>query len=378
MLNVSVSPEVFKIVDPRVDKLRQGKMSAEQFSQMVGPDDPFVLIDGVVHALSEKEFYASRAVIPVNAMSEVAFSYVMDMKDLGFMHKADRDYVEAARKDLPHCSACRYKRYKDEISRLAKKYNIQVPVDDKAEALFADKAVYPEVTSEVAPVVSVLHRNLFHVDMPKRRACIDCVEKHVSQAYVLSAEVACGYPEHMALVIAHLGEALDEMPPDANALKDTLMFCMAKTKKDKKPFVPRMLLSLINMVRAELGRSEDEDQDSVVDENASTMSIEIDDEVKVQLSLLPDPLLKKIRRYLMDAMETAGNGNGEPDRLHWEGCLACASECLAYTAPAVACMLRNRRLLFIGDIRATAKGEYSFYDIVDEIDRCSAMMNKKS
>ena len=371
MLSVSVSPEVFKVVDPRVDKLRSGRLSAEQFARMIGPEDPFLLIDGVIHAMSEVEFYASRAAIPVNRMSERGFNHVLELTDLSFMQPQDRAYVEKVKSDLPHCSACRYKRYKEGISGIARKYRLE-PVNSTEAEKYEDTAKYPETTAPVASVVSVIHRNLFHVEQPGRRPCLDCVEKHVSQAYVLSGEVVCGYPEHMALVVAHLSEALDELPDEASALKDTLMFCLAKTRKDKVPFVPRALLSLINAARAEQTEA-GASAEPTSEVETRPLNIELDVETKDQMSMLYDLLLRKVRGYLTDAMEAAALP--EPDKLAWEGCLSCASECLANTAPRLAQLIRNRRLIFIGDISLTAAGEYSFDDIVSEIDRCLENLN---
>lgn len=43
-----------------------------------------------------------------------------------------------------------------------------------------------------------------------RKACIDCVTKHLGQAFVLHAESKLGYPEYYVAVIGHLQEASEE------------------------------------------------------------------------------------------------------------------------------------------------------------------------
>lgn len=43
-----------------------------------------------------------------------------------------------------------------------------------------------------------------------RDYCLNCVIKHLGQAFVLNLEVENGYPQHQLLVIGHLAEASEE------------------------------------------------------------------------------------------------------------------------------------------------------------------------
>jgi len=43
-----------------------------------------------------------------------------------------------------------------------------------------------------------------------RKYCLDCVIKHLAQAFVLQMEVAMGYSDHLLLVFGHLAEASEE------------------------------------------------------------------------------------------------------------------------------------------------------------------------
>lgn len=43
-----------------------------------------------------------------------------------------------------------------------------------------------------------------------RESCLDCIVKHLGQAYVLLMESILGYLEHRLLVIGHLAEASEE------------------------------------------------------------------------------------------------------------------------------------------------------------------------
>lgn len=44
-----------------------------------------------------------------------------------------------------------------------------------------------------------------------RPYCLNCVIKHLGQAYVLNIEMENGYPEHCLGVIGHLAEATEEI-----------------------------------------------------------------------------------------------------------------------------------------------------------------------
>ena len=53
-----------------------------------------------------------------------------------------------------------------------------------------------------------------------RDFCLDCVIKHLGQAYVLHGEVCQGYPEHILGVIGHLAEASEESIGASKELAD--------------------------------------------------------------------------------------------------------------------------------------------------------------
>ncbi len=44
-----------------------------------------------------------------------------------------------------------------------------------------------------------------------RPYCLNCVLKHLGQAFVLQGEIEAGYEEHAILVIGHLAEATEEI-----------------------------------------------------------------------------------------------------------------------------------------------------------------------
>ena len=62
--------------------------------------------------------------------------------------------------------------------------------------------------------------NVFKSIMPSvedsipREACIECVGKHLAQAYVLMKEIQMGYPDHLEYAEAHIRKAINQAPKD--------------------------------------------------------------------------------------------------------------------------------------------------------------------
>lgn len=366
---ITVNPEVFKLEDPRVKQLASGRISAEAFSLLIGPEDPFMLVDNTIFAMTENEYYATRAITPVNRTSEAAFRYVVELPDKSFMHKVDQDYMDRLKADLPTCPACRYRKYKNEVVKLIHKYNIRIPDEYRDQKVEADIPPYPKTSGQVVSLLTLMLQHMYRVSMPVRNGCIDCVEKHIAQAYILGNEVLCGYPEHFALVIGHLGEAIDELPMDFKALKDTLVFCLGYTRKNKRPFVPiGLIMPLVDTARKALNQSMEAQKDSIVDNRSTEMNLDFTDIEKNELVILDERILTTILRHLENADATS-------DRVPWEGAVACAADACAGLCPNFSNMLRNRRLIFIGDVALAAKSGYSFKEIRDYIAGCLTRMN---
>lgn len=360
---------MFKLKDPKVQQLRTGKLSVKGFSLLVAPSDPYVLIGDTIYALTEQEYYALRAVLPLNVLTEQAFHYVLNMEDLSFMQEQDRAFIDKVKKDMPNCTACKYKRYKDEVYKLIKKYGIQLP-PDIAKGLTAqdnpDRGEYPETTGEVAPAVFALTDHMYHVEMPTRKPCIDCVEKHLSQAYVLSKEFLQGYPEYISLVVGHLGEAIEELPKEFSAFKDTLEFCLAKTNYDRVPFVPiNLLIPHINMSREALKQSIGEQQD--VDASNTLFELDLTDDAKTELKKVEGTLARRFVSACISADNFTLRVEKVPsdvNRISWEGAMACAADLVASIAPSVSNIIRNRRLMFHVNPVLCKQSGYMLKDIV--------------
>ena len=351
-LKIKVDNELFKLQDPKVEKLLEGKLSIQAFSLLVQPGDPYVLIGDTIYALTEQEFYAMRAVLPVNIMTDKVFHYVLEQcPEVEHMHDKDKKFIAKVKEELPDCPACRYRRYKDEIYKLIKAYNIKLPSDiapKMEEDVEPDKAEYPKVSGPVEPKVADLLKHLYKLPADVRKPCIDCVEKHLSQAWVLSKEAKQGYPEYVYLVVGHLGEAIDEMPVELKALRQTVEFCLARTNYTKVPFVPLMLIApLLTLARKSLDTAVEDKQD--VEAISSVLDLDLTPAMLDELVELK--LDSKSCARALELAQQADNfipevENSETGRLAWEGAMGCFADAIAELAPKTANMVRNRRLLF--------------------------------
>lgn len=280
ILHLNLDPECLKLDDPRINRVRTGKMSIEVFTLLIQPDDPFVIINDTIYVMTPQEYYASKSLASIELTVEATFKHINELTDISFMTDADRAYIDRMRKDLPTCPSCRYKRYKDEIYKIAKKYNIVVTAGTYNDNIppYPALAVRAngKVSDPVMPKVSDLVSHLYSINRSERKACIECVRKHVSSAFVLAGESYTGYPEHISIINAHYGEAIEEMPKTAEALRRTLEFCMAKTAYMKQAFVPiGAIMALLRMAMLDMT----EYMDDTRTEAATTLELDITEEM---------------------------------------------------------------------------------------------------
>lgn len=369
-LRIDINQEVFKIKDPRVDKLKAGKLAAEGFSFLLSDRDPFVLIGHTIYVLTEQEFYALRAVYPINEITEEGFHKILEIEDLSFMHQVDREFMELVKRELPTCPKCKYKRYQDAVYKLAKKYNLkminEVPGEDAPD--MNSWVPYPETTEPVISYVSALLDHMYRVPKQQRRDCLDCVEKHVSQAWILGNEALMGYPSHLALAVGHLSEALDEMPKDFTALHDTIEFCLGKTNVMRQAFIPiGLILPLVNAARQHQGTEFEKESDDVTEARSAVMEIDFTFHMREELVNVDKNTLSRVATMIADADKIILEYKTSPsykNRIIWEGALSCAADSLASVAPGFANMLRNRRLLFVADPSIAKDAGYRFTDVL--------------
>ena len=378
-LPIDVDNEVFKFNDPRVDKLRTGKISTEHFALLVRQSDPFVLIGNMIYALSEQEWYAARSMLAVNVLTEEAFQYVLGLEDLSFMHEIDQQFIKELKENPITCHTCRYNKYKNEVYKLVKKYNIKLPegtVQIQGNVKL-DTREYPSTRSKVVSKVSSLLKHVYSVPKEERRACIDCVEKHLSQAYVLSMECLQGYPEYITLVVGHLCEALEEMPKEMKAMHDTVEYMLARTNYFRVPFIPLYLVvPMLEHARASLQQSI-EDQQDMDDNKKAAFDLDITESIRAELMSLDKSLAKEMMsgcsRIHNFALEVR-NSENDGARIAWEGAMASTADKIAPVAPLTANMMRNRRLLFVVNPALSIEAGYDIEDVKEILlERVSAL-----
>lgn len=372
-LKIKVDPNVFKFKLPIIDKLRTGKLSAQALALLATATSPYVLIGDTVYALTESEYYAMRMPKAMTVSMDAIMAKITSMDDLSFMTEADADMVNKIKTELPGCPSCRARKFKDVAYKLVKKYNIDIPEDAKPEEHMVQKATdeYPETTGDVLPIVSTLLEGMYQAQPQLRKPCMDCVEKHVSQAYITGKEALQGYPEYVSLVAGHLCEALEETPREFVHLRRTLEFCLARTNYTGSPFVP---LSLIHpLIRVAKNEVTSLDSVPAPSQSPEAFNIDITDEVSGEISQLDQSLLPRAISLCRAAQDSetileVENEHTEESRLSWEGALGNLADHVVNSAPALASMLRNRRLLFSADpIQAVAAG-YSICDVLAKLE----------
>lgn len=364
---LKVDDECFKIVDDRITKLRTGKLSVEGFLLLLDATDPFILIGNTVYVLTPVEYYATRAVSPMRDAVEAMFNTILSMteSDISSFTDTDKEFIYKVKADKSSCTPCKFKKYKESVYRIGKKYNVTPdscllhPVDAVKE--------YPSTKGEITQKVSYLLDSMYRMTFEQRKACIDCVTKHVSQAYVLAQETYMGYPEHISLVYAHLCEAIEEAPPAAVDLIESLKLCLAYSNYKSKAFVPiHALLAHISLMQYENNTNE---ADNTRVEAPAGMAMDISDINIAEIDMLPKSIINRLKAectMVIDAINNCYTNKASMAALY-KGALACMAERIASTCPEFANMLRNRRLFFGADPSLAKEAGYDFQDVLDAL-----------
>lgn len=367
-MNIKLHEDVYKVQDPRIQRILHGAMSLEHFVATIGPDDPFVMVHDTVYVMTEQEYYSTRAVYPTHKLMDHMFTHIMQMKDLSVFSEEDRKYIEKARNDYPGCPRCQQKRYRKKFYELGLKYKLESELNDCLNILQRVPR-YPEVKGEIKPTLSFVSAWVHNVPETTRKGCIACVEKHLSQAYILAGEVEQGYPEHIVLVCGHLGQAIDELPDEAFFMKQTLEFCMAKTIESGVPVVPIWaILSQLLLVRKSMETENTEDP--IMDEPVYDVGLDLTDEIKAEYKNIPIYLRAKLDVWLERIDSIVQEYKKEPvelKRFEFSGLMATAAESLASVAPKLANMLRDRRLAFTASPDLIDEAGYSMKELKEQL-----------
>ena len=360
MLNINVHEDVFRLQDPRTQQLLHGKISVEAVVHTLAQGDPMIFINSTLYALSENEYYALSPMRLYNSLSNKDFDWLLSQDWTKRFSPQDLAFITAIKEHASGCSSCQRRRNEVELLKLVHKYSIILP-DRKIQP--DDQNKYPGCSGKIRDTVTSIYPELLKPLPYERTECLDCVQKHVGQAWITGNECLMGYPEHLPVCEAHLEEALEETPKDRKSLIRTLLFCIAKTKAEYKPFVPLDCLSAL----IENARSPEYREVKASKEPPEDMRLELTEKDKEFLKNMEPRIKAKLSRALEVALDfPPGCKFEKADVTKWIGALASASDIIVGVNPEVANIIRNRRVLFSGD-PGLATYPYDCKDILESM-----------
>jgi AcrR family transcriptional regulator len=174
-----------------------------------------------------------------------------------------------------------------------------------------------------------------------------------------------GYPEHLVLVVGHLNEAIHELPDEAFTMKQTLEFCAAKTVETDTPFVPLWaILSQLLLVRRDM-KVTDTAAEPVYDIGID-FTPEVENEYGVMDPYMREELLRRLEE-IDQVVQEYKKEPGEYQRFHFSGLMASTAEMVAAVAPALANMLRDRRLAFTASPDLMDEAGYGIQQLLKDL-----------
>ena len=212
------------------------------------------------------------------------------------------------------CSSCAMRRYLGILKNILNKYGDDIP--------YTPNSYYVQ-----------------RRDNSPRIPCVDCVAKHLSQAYVLQGEFYQGYTEYLALIEAHLNEALEECPPGNAELRKSIKDMIASVSVDRKPDISPVLY-------------EEHPEDAPKPHNINDDMTGIQDTQDIteeSFYSVPTPVLNYVHRMLDLNLRNVENPEGIVYRgslpmVRFMGALAQAAEHISMYSPGAAVKLRELRL----------------------------------
>ena len=173
-----------------------------------------------------------------------------------------------------------------------------------------------------------------------RIPCVDCVAKHIGQAYILQSEFYQGYTEYLGLIESHLEEALAECPRDAIELRKLIKTLITEITVDRKPNVPMVIYEEQPAEAPKPVNVNDADNNGHYDIPIITKDDVAD--LPIGPIMRAARVLDLYRVSINDMMNYTGAGryNGR----HYGAPLAQAAEFMAFYCPKLSVALRNIRL----------------------------------
>ena len=354
--------QVFKLKDPRISVVMRGSMTVQTLANLILPGDCIILYKDTIYALTQDQYYAAQQLIPERVLSQPQFQTLLK-EDLSFLSSDDLKTVQKIKKYKSNCSRCQYNTFKNQLLTILKRY------PDKAKEYKLIQNIpeikpYPETTGTIISKVSKLFPRFFSEMKYERKPCLDCVQKHVGQAYQKGCQVSQGYPEHFNLAVANLQQAYEQSPEDCQSLRELLMFCIGKSIKEHKPFIPLGSLQyLIQLSRAQTQQITANDTNKADDDFA----LELNQDVCNQLKEIPISVKPELLKQLARIIDIEYSEEDKQTSIEYQGCLANLANDLLPFSKTASNILRNRRIMFKVSPQLTRDTQYDCKDFIKAI-----------
>lgn len=363
---MNIDSQVLKLKDSRIEAVLHGRLALQNLVFTIHPGDWLILYKNTIYTLTEDQYYASQGIVSKQILSKQQFEKILQQpfEDFSDIDKVELKYIKDHKNN---CSFCKYNRFKAKLLQILKKYPDKLK-KYKLLAQIPQVKQYPAVKDTIVSKVSKIFPIFFQRAQYTRKPCLDCVQKHlaqattlIGQAYIKGCQTLQGYPEHLDLAIANLQQAYEECPKDCQQLRETLMFCIGKSKKQNKLFVPiDALLYLIQIARNSTSIDEALDNNQINE----SFALQLNTQCKAELAKIPIPtkaiLIKKLNQII--ALQYS-----EPDKytsFKYQGLMANLADQLVNFSVEAANILRNRRLLFKASVQLTRDSEYDCKDFI--------------
>lgn len=254
-----VRPEIWELDDERVNQLQSGAITQAEFMRLIRPTDPFELQNGELVLLTEADIknradgYIQMRRSSIINTGGLHPNAIYDNKDAFikvYPELKDQLAVADAAIQKENCKGCARNKHLGPILESLLKLmpgnrdftvleplltklpyallrlkgeaidintvSIEIPEGLKKQMIPRKSGMLTKPLAaqpfEYVPGTYVQPENTLNIT---REGCIDCVRKHLSQAYILFEESLQGYSEargyiHTSLALGHLAEAADE------------------------------------------------------------------------------------------------------------------------------------------------------------------------
>lgn len=364
-MHIKIDPEVFKILEPRIEALKTGRLSLQQFVYTIRTGDYLVFVKDTVYALTQMQFNAAKVLTPPATLSMQNFKKLLQNIPQQ-LSSQDKARFEQIRDATATCSACKYKHYKQVVQDIIQTYAQLKQIYLQSQESLVELIRYPRVKAPIEPKIRSVLPKFFVSRVPSnRKPCLDCVQKHIGCAYIKGCEVQQGYPQHFVLAMANLQQAYQQAPRNAEALRDTLLFCIAKSKAQKTIFIPiGLLLQLVQMQRYTQAPQSISLKSNAPDQH---FQLELTEQHFNTLENIPLinklPIISDLNKLIaLQYSEEAANRSAQ-----WQGYMSSIADMLLPFSKHVANTIRNRRLLFKAAPQLVQNTQYDCKDILQAL-----------